>query len=750
MGKRIVLLFLICTAIVLEARSQKTGAVSQSDSDKVLALREQVLSNCDYKSEEIQNGLNAILDLYKQAYTTESCQFADCLMWCAMICEENGDNKQALSLLNSSCNIFKLYGTGPFEGRDTLHEIFRLDLRSKIEYNSERDLVAIHRAQDACQLKKVYFGERSENYLKSLLEISKLYAERLNYTKSQYYHNLGYKTYVEVIRREFCELSESERSLYWTSVKDYIGKTIDIAYLSARALSGKNKDAISSAAYNALLLSKGLLLNTTVGFEDYVLKSGNEKAANLLSYKKSLAAQGVSLSTLDSIDYAILRALDENGQKFDIPHLHIGWEDVARQLDADDLAIEFFKNSTGGFGALLVKRDWTAPKIVRLDYTVTFRGKRMSLGKAMQLEPFKSFTQDDANDLWRLGKAIWSDDIVKHFPKTEKGRVFFSADAEMLVTGIEYLPFVKPRCEGETIAGYYCLADLFNVFRLSSTRELVTHAQTTGSQAAIYGGLLYNMSMRQLASDMNNYPELNTHEIYYALNEQQRGSRGALEAIPYLRGTKTEADSILCAINKPNPRNLSAVPYIGNKGTEASFKALSGRNINLIHVGTHGFFYNADDTVSIKRFKLDDNPLSHSGLLFAGADNKWFGDVVPKGVEDGFLTALEISLLDFRGLDLVTLSACETGKGEIHSDGVFGLQRGFKMAGANSILMSLWKVDDNATCMLMTEFYKNWISNGMTKHDALEAAKRTVRSHTEKGWDDPKYWAAFILLDALD
>ena len=138
-----------------------------------------------------------------------------------------------------------------------------------------------------------------------------------------------------------------------------------------------------------------------------------------------------------------------------------------------------------------------------------------------------------------------------------------------------------------------------------------------------------------------------------------------------------------------------------------------------------------------------------SGLLFSGADYKWFGESFPQGVDDGFLTALEISNLDFRGLDLVVLSACETGKGNIKGDGVFGLQRGFKMASANSILMSLWKVDDDATCLLMTEFYKNWI-NGKTKHDALEQAKQSVRLHKERGWDAPKYWAAFILLDGLN
>ena len=111
------------------------------------------------------------------------------------------------------------------------------------------------------------------------------------------------------------------------------------------------------------------------------------------------------------------------------------------------------------------------------------------------------------------------------------------------------------------------------------------------------------------------------------------------------------------------------------------------------------------------------------------------------------MKASEISVIDFRGLDLVVLSACETAKGYVAADGVFGLQRGFKMAGANSILMSLWKVDDDATCFLMTEFYKNWMK-GDNKHDALEKAKQAVRSNDK--WKEPKYWAAFILLDGVE
>ena len=99
--------------------------------------------------------------------------------------------------------------------------------------------------------------------------------------------------------------------------------------------------------------------------------------------------------------------------------------------------------------------------------------------------------------------------------------------------------------------------------------------------------------------------------------------------------------------------------------------------------------------------------------------------------------------MDLRDADLVVLSACETGKGEITGDGVFGLQRAFKQAGAQTIIMSLWPVHDAATQLLMTEFYRNWITNHQSKCEAFKKAQNTVRSK----YDEPYYWAGFIMLD---
>ena len=135
-------------------------------------------------------------------------------------------------------------------------------------------------------------------------------------------------------------------------------------------------------------------------------------------------------------------------------------------------------------------------------------------------------------------------------------------------------------------------------------------------------------------------------------------------------------------------------------------------------------------------------------MLFAGANTVLSNSnrsAIPNDSEEGILTAKEISRLDFKGLDLVVLSACQTGLGEVTSEGVFGLQRGFKKAGAQTIIMSLWNVSDKATQLLMTEFFKN-LSAGMTKRAAFVAAQSVVR----KKYEHPGLWAAFVMIDGIE
>jgi CHAT domain-containing protein len=139
--------------------------------------------------------------------------------------------------------------------------------------------------------------------------------------------------------------------------------------------------------------------------------------------------------------------------------------------------------------------------------------------------------------------------------------------------------------------------------------------------------------------------------------------------------------------------------------------------------------------------KKTTNPLMRSGLLFAGAQNTQNEEGIP-GDENGWLTAYEASLLNLRNTELVVLSACETGSGDVQNGrGVFGLQRAIKSAGAESLIMSMWSVSDEATSEMMSLFYTHWLG-GMSKREALRKAQEKMRAK----YSHPFYWGAFVML----
>ena len=134
---------------------------------------------------------------------------------------------------------------------------------------------------------------------------------------------------------------------------------------------------------------------------------------------------------------------------------------------------------------------------------------------------------------------------------------------------------------------------------------------------------------------------------------------------------------------------------------------------------------------------------SYAGIVLAGANLAWKQGITIEGRQDGILTAEEISLQNLSGTKLVVLSACETGLGDIRgTEGVYGLQRAFKLAGAKYVLMSLWQVPDFQTQELMTAFYYNWLKEGME----IPAAFRAAQAELRKQYPEPFLWAGFVLL----
>ena len=270
----------------------------------------------------------------------------------------------------------------------------------------------------------------------------------------------------------------------------------------------------------------------------------------------------------------------------------------------------------------------------------------------------------------------------------------------------------------------YNIKNNIHFYRLSSTRELLDHAKNELlGKTVLYGGLDYYASR---ASDKNGNSDLSDDIISeYKLDKiRGMGVRGGKERLPH---TKNEVIAIGKELSKVG---LLDHIFTDKEGTEESIKALSGRQTGCLHIATHGFYYSLEEAKEYddlhfillegmgSNVYVEDKALTRSGLLMSGANNILEGNVIPSETEDGVLTAKEISNIDLKGLDLVVLSACQTGLGDIsQGEGVFGLQRGFKKAGAKSILMSLWEVDDNATQLFMVQFYRNMLS-GKTKRQS--------------------------------
>jgi hypothetical protein len=201
------------------------------------------------------------------------------------------------------------------------------------------------------------------------------------------------------------------------------------------------------------------------------------------------------------------------------------------------------------------------------------------------------------------------------------------------------------------------------------------------------------------------------------------------------------------------------IENFSNVFNEETFKLYSTKSPAIVHIATHGFYlpfqdHSNLDSIINNNSLYEDDMLQRCGLVFAGANNVALGNRnIPDDIEDGILSASEIANLDLFNTEIVVMSACQTGLGTVGEDGVFGLQRAFKKAGAQSILMTLWSVDDNVTQKLMVEFYKGLI-RGLSKYDALRNAQLQIRQMmftNQQGevcsGNNPYYWAPFVILD---
>jgi CHAT domain-containing protein len=284
--------------------------------------------------------------------------------------------------------------------------------------------------------------------------------------------------------------------------------------------------------------------------------------------------------------------------------------------------------------------------------------------------------------------------------------------------------------------------DMYNLNLVSSTWEVVNRNITSSqipSSAVVYGGLEYDIDADTMRREAAVYTEtqINSTMPLEVINYASRKNTWS-----YLFYTREESRNIQRLFER---NNIPVIAYNSSKGNKESFISLNGKKTSVIHLATHGFFIQDVEKSNEEQQRNEyENPLLRSGLILSGANNAWANRPVA-GVENGIMLADEIARLNLLETNIVVLSACETALGGVNnSEGVFGLQRAFKLAGVQTLIMSLWEVSDQATSILMREFYQNWFS-GMSKQEALKEAQRYLRANTR--YSHPNFWAAFIMMD---
>ena len=510
----------------------------------------------------------------------------------------------------------------------------------------------------------------------------------------------------------------------------------------------KQQPEICSEFYNALLLRKGLLLNSEIEFGRLIRESGNSgliKNYNELITNKNLLNRQYQLPVeqrvfdIDSLKQIIyekeeylVSASKEYGDY--TKRFRTNWKDIREKLKDGELSVEFVEFydtctiQNRIYYALLVDKYSEDPELVPLCTETQIQEKLNN--------------EKDTGGLYQL---IWNP-ILKE--RNEIKTIYFSPSGILNNIGIEYVD----------ISNQENISDKYALYRLSSTREILEIKEVSCKTAALYGGLNYSVDTDVLlAQNEKSGEEISSSVMYRGLSD----SLSVRNNFEPLYNTKTEIAEIDKTLKKGN---MTVSMYSDTFGTEESFKALSGKGMNLIHLATHGMYIGASEAESKKResnlsfIQLDDNgggqiqedrSLSRSFLVMSGGDMLPSHKEIPENLEDGILTASEISKLDLRGLDIVVLSACQTALGDVDNEGVYGLQRGFKKAGAKTILMSLDKVDDEATKILMVDFYKN-LMNGKSKHQSLKDAQIHLRQIDNGKYNKPEYWASFIMLDGLN
>lgn len=521
-----------------------------------------------------------------------------------------------------------------------------------------------------------------------------------------------FKAVKDSVNANFLQMTADQREEFWMIERPFV--------VDCYQLEDNNPELL----YNVTLYNKGMLLQMARSFDNLLYDGTAKGKANergRLSELRQQDAQNARDGRLTTLaadyEHQLLQTMSADGRsrKFFRP-LNYMWRDVQKALPADGCAIEFVEYEKGGanhFGALVLHKKgkpqfvyvcnvdkladyefyeglWTLRSLIREDYGI-----------------LKNVIYEDKY----LPYAIWNTELRSAIGDSKK--VYFSTDGYLHQLAIEYL--LPQELEDK------------DFYRLSSTRVLVDGNKVDSNKiktgpAFILGGILYEAGM----SNDETSDSGNDAKAFQVLQEM-----GA--SFGYMQGAKVECDSILYYRNNPDDCYLQ-----GLEATEHAFYEKCNK-YPLLHISTHGCFV-GDTSIGDELLPSSTKDvLSESTMALSFSESNLHNAKFDPFRKDGFLSAREVARLDLDNVELVTTSACQTGLGYITADGIYGMQRGFKSAGAKAMVMTLWSVNIESARIFFTSFYR-YMAEGESVHKAFNHARNDLLTKT---YETISYYSKF-------
>lgn len=673
--------------------------------------------------------------------------------------QQVGDVQKAKQhYLDAKDLIEKIFGNHHPQYPITLNSLGALHLSVDELENSEE----YH--QQAKALLEDEFSVSHPEYTTTLGHLSNFYLVKRDYKKAlEVLMDLA-KNLIHQLYSYYPSLNEAERLKFLKN----LNQTVHQFYSSAIQLL-PNMPELSNEIANINLAIKGLALEGSIATRASLLTAGDSllrnQYYNWLGVRRQLAQAavmpklerdmlGINLKDLDQralgLEKQLSAASGALSNQFKLRRQQLTVDSIRERLKAGEVAIDFIHfNYHNG-------KDWEDSILYYA--MVIQKGKKttqmISLSNHKELQAILNINITKNSQSY-INSSLTNKELYELIWKplepelTRVKRIYISP------TGLLHqIAFAALRDKNGKF-----LLDSYEVVQYGSFRDFVypTNTQNIRKDIVLVGGAKFSVDSAKLVNLVKKIKDstqvLTTYDLYAYANTAlplsralaNNFSRGNL-FFNYLVGTKEEVETIDVLFNQ---KNWQTHKYVGEEALEDKVKLHSRKAAPyILHIATHGYFFRplTPSPVGSKEFYKQiiyaQNPLMRSGLILTGANRVWQGKRPIEGLDDGVLTAYEISNLDLYKTDLVVLSSCETGLGDVYdSEGIFGLQRALKSAGVRQMLVTLWRIPDKETAELMGVFYEHYLQTGSAKQ-ALKLAQKEMQEKYS-----PFYWAGFVLIE---